>query len=71
MSENDESREKRVAKIQVMLAESELAEIDDWRFNTRSSSRANAIRKLIFLGMAFWDNDRNAAEKELDDSNVD
>ena len=42
---------KRTEKIQVMLDDSELAAIDDWRFENRVPSRAAAIRELIRRGL--------------------
>ena len=42
---------KRTEKIQVMLDDSELAAIDDWRFDNRVPSRAAAIRELIRRGL--------------------
>jgi len=42
---------KRTEKIQVMLDDSELTAIDDWRFENRVPSRAAAIRELIRRGL--------------------
>ena len=43
------SREQR---LQIMLDESELQAIDDWRFTSRMPSRASAIRELLRRGLA-------------------
>ena len=45
--------EKRVEKLQIMVADSELALIDNWRFENRHPNRSAAVRALIFLGMEF------------------
>lgn len=39
--------DKRLYKLQIMLSDSELKEIDDFRFETRSNSRSAAVRELI------------------------
>ncbi|MEQ9121632.1 MAG: ribbon-helix-helix protein, CopG family [Alphaproteobacteria bacterium] len=43
--------QKRTEKIQVMLDDSELEAIDNWRFEKRLPSRAAAIRELIRRGL--------------------
>jgi hypothetical protein len=42
----------RVERLQIMLAEEELAVIDDWRFERQMPSRAAAIRELLQRGLA-------------------
>ncbi len=42
---------KRTEKLQVMLNESEIKAIEDWRFENRLPSRAAAIRELISRGL--------------------
>lgn len=49
--EKPSAPEKRVEKLQIMVADSELAMIDDWRFENRAASRSAAIRSLIYLGL--------------------
>ena len=49
--------EKRVVKLQVMLNDSELEEIDDWRFENRAASRS-AVRELIFESLEKWKQSR-------------
>lgn len=44
--------EKRLYKMQLMLTDSELQEIDDWRFENRAESRSAAVRQLIKAGLA-------------------
>ncbi len=46
---NDLVREQR---LQIMLAEEELAAIDDWRFARRMPTRASAVRELLKRGLA-------------------
>ncbi len=41
----------RETRLQIMLDDSELAAIDDWRFRRRMPSRAAAIRELLRLGL--------------------
>jgi len=42
----------RQERLQIMLTESELAAVDDWRFARRMPSRAAAIRELLKRGLA-------------------
>jgi metal-responsive CopG/Arc/MetJ family transcriptional regulator len=42
----------RGERLQIMLAEDELAAIDNWRFERRMPSRASAIRELLRRGLA-------------------
>ena len=57
--------EKRVEKLQVMAADSEIASIDDWRFANRVGSRSAAIRSLIYLGLTFSEADPERAREAL------
>jgi hypothetical protein len=41
----------RAQRLQIMLSESELTALDDWRFGTRMPSRASAIRELLRRGL--------------------
>ncbi len=45
----DEPREKRVP---FMMSERELEDVDEWRFESRVSTRAEALRRLCKLGLA-------------------
>lgn len=58
--------EKRVEKLQIMVADSELSMIDDWRFENRAASRSAAIRSLIFLGLELSREDPDKAGKLLE-----
>jgi hypothetical protein len=42
----------RGERLQIMLAEQELAALDDWRFARRMPSRAAAIRELLRRGLS-------------------
>jgi len=44
--------EKRVERLQVMLAPNELKALDDWRFARRMPTRASAVRELLKRGLA-------------------
>ena len=46
------SEANREERLQVMLTESELTALDDWRFARRMPSRAAAIRELLKRGLA-------------------
>lgn len=41
----------RETRLQIMLADEELAAIDDWRFKQRMPSRAAAVRHLLRIGL--------------------
>ena len=42
----------RGERLQIMLADDELAALDDWRFAKRMPSRASAVRELLKRGLA-------------------
>jgi hypothetical protein len=42
----------RGERLQIMLTDSELQALDDWRFEKRMPSRAAAIRELLKRGLA-------------------
>jgi hypothetical protein len=42
----------RQERLQIMLTDTELAAVDDWRFSRRMPSRASAIRELLKRGLA-------------------
>jgi hypothetical protein len=42
----------RGERLQIMLTDSELAVLDDWRFSKRMPSRASAVRELLKRGLA-------------------
>jgi hypothetical protein len=41
----------RGERLQIMLTDSELAAVDDWRFRRRMPSRASAVRELLKRGL--------------------
>ena len=47
--------ELKTARFQVVLTPSELEAVDDWRFERRIGSRAEAIRQLIARGLTVPD----------------
>ena len=71
MTNDEQARGKRIEKLQIMVADKELETIDDWRFETRASSRSNAIRRLIFLGIRYWEKHPEDAERALSKEEVD
>jgi hypothetical protein len=42
----------RGERLQIMLTDSELVALDDWRFGKRMPSRAAAVRELLKRGLA-------------------
>jgi hypothetical protein len=42
----------RGERLQIMLTDSELAAVDDFRFDKRMPSRASAVRELLKRGLA-------------------
>lgn len=46
------SKEPRKHRVPIMLSDEELKALDDWRFGNRVSTRSDAIRRLIVLGMS-------------------
>lgn len=58
--------EKRVEKLQIMAADSEIEMIEDWRFENRSPSRSAAIRSLIYLGLQYAKARPDEAKQLLD-----
>ena len=58
------SQEKRLSKLQILVTDSELKDIDDWRFDRRADNRSSAVRELIALGLRFTqDYEAEAAEE--------
>lgn len=48
-------QEKRLGKLQILVTDSELANIDDWRFAQRAENRSAAVRELVSLGLALFE----------------
>ena len=44
--------EKKTARVQVVMAPSEVERIDDWGFKHRIRSRSEVVRKLVLAGLA-------------------
>ena len=58
------SQEKRLSKLQILVTDTELQNIDDWRFANRAENRSSAVRELIALGLSLaTDNPDEASEK--------
>lgn len=60
------SQEKRLSKLQILVTDSELADIDDWRFDRRADNRSSAVRELIALGMLMSERDPDGVAKALE-----
>ncbi|PTM40494.1 hypothetical protein [Bosea sp. 124] len=43
---------ERPERLQIMLSQSELRALEDWRFDKRMPSRAAAVRELLRRGLA-------------------
>lgn len=50
---SEERPEKRLSKLQILVTDSELRTIDDWRFEHRSPNRSTTVRNLILLGLEY------------------
>ena len=48
---NQNHREKRLVRQQVMLTDSEIDQLKDWQFENRVPSMAAAIRELLRIGL--------------------
>ncbi|MEM9286078.1 MAG: hypothetical protein AAGA39_09355 [Pseudomonadota bacterium] len=46
------THEKRLSKLQILVTDTELQNIDDWRFDNRAENRSSAVRELIALGLS-------------------
>lgn len=60
----------RETRLQIMLDDSELAAIDDWRFKQRMPSRAAAIRELLQIGLRSVTNGPAAQGRQSSDFGV-
>lgn len=43
--------EKRLVKLQILVTDTELANLDDWRFENRAENRSSAVRELMAIGL--------------------
>ncbi|MEM7740131.1 MAG: hypothetical protein AAF225_04965 [Pseudomonadota bacterium] len=59
------SQEKRLSKLQILVTDTELQNIDDWRFANRAENRSSAIRELIALGLSLALEEPDAANEKL------
>ncbi|NNU17259.1 hypothetical protein HK107_13085 [Parvularcula sp. ZS-1/3] len=59
------SNEKRLSKLQILVTDSELQNIDDWRFDNRAENRSSAVRELIALGLSLTQERPEEAEEKL------
>ena len=46
-------KKPRDNRIPIMMSDQELSSIDDWRFANRVATRADAVRRLFQVGLAF------------------
>lgn len=57
--------EKRVVKLQLLLTDSELRKIDDYRYENRIPSRSAAVRILLEESLERWEEEEQPpGEKE-------
>ena len=59
------SNEKRLSKLQILVTDTELQNIDDWRFDHRAENRSSAVRELIALGLSLTQERPDEAERKL------
>lgn len=59
------AHEKRLSKLQILVTDSELQNIDDWRFDKRAENRSSAVRELIALGLSLTVERPDEAEAKL------
>jgi hypothetical protein len=59
------TQEKRLSKLQILVTDTELQNIDDWRFDNRAENRSSAVRELIALGLMMTKDRPDEAEERL------
>lgn len=52
---NSTRQEKRLGKLQILVTDTELENIDDWRFAQRAENRSAAVRELVSLGLMLFE----------------
>ena len=57
---------QRGERLQIMLADEELAALDDFRFKNRMPSRASAIREILRRGLGVGGGSAKAGSKSSD-----
>ena len=60
-----EPHEKRLSKLQILVTDTELKDIDDWRFDRRADNRSSAVRELIALGLRYTQEHEDEASEEI------
>ena len=65
------SQEKRLSKLQILVTDSELSDIDDWRFDKRADNRSSAVRELIALGLLMSERDPDGVADALSELRAD
>jgi len=59
--------EKRIVKLQLLLTDSELRKIDDYRYENRVPSRSAAVRILLEESLTRWEEGAAPQEKSEED----
>lgn len=59
--------EKRIVKLQLLLTDSELRKIDDYRYENRVPSRSAAVRILLEESLMRWEEGAAPQEKSEED----
>ncbi|MEM6747790.1 MAG: hypothetical protein AAF608_10250 [Pseudomonadota bacterium] len=59
------THEKRLSKLQILVTDTELQNIDDWRFDNRAENRSSAVRELIALGLSLASEKPDEAAEKL------
>lgn len=54
--------EKKTVRVQVVMAPSEVEQIDDWGFKHRIRSRSEVVRRLLLAGLAAVAKEEKAAK---------
>lgn len=60
------THEKRLSKLQILVTDSELGDIDDWRFDRRADNRSSAVRELIALGLLYTAKHEDEVAEEIE-----
>lgn len=58
------TKEKKIARVQVVMAPSEVERIDDWGFKHRIRSRSEVVRRLLLAGLEAMERAEKRAEKD-------
>ena len=67
MPDSGDRQEKRISKLQILVTDTELSDIDDWRFENRAANRSAAVRALIVLGMHMCQHHKDEADQIMND----